>query len=142
MRLIFILGICLVIFSCKKNEEKAIQTWQLKQYVEFDSLGDRTEGFSYSEECPFKNFEIKENTWSKYDVDCGGVQIDITEGYYSVDEDTLIVDGLDLNGNSYADWYLINRLTRKKMEIELIRSKDVNGEWQWVDKRTYSYVKS
>lgn len=142
MKQIVFFSLLLALFSCKKNEEKAIQVWQLKQYVEFDSLGDRTEGLSYSEECPFKIFEIKENTWSKYDSDCGGAQTNLIDGYYSVVEDTLIVEGLDLNGNNYSDWYLINKLTRKKMDIELIQSKDQNDQWQWVDKRTYSYIKS
>ena len=142
MKRILFLAFLLIIFSCKKNEEKAIQTWQLKQYVEFDSLGDRIEGLSYSEECPFKIFEIKENTWSKYESDCEELKINEIDGFYSVDEDTLIIDGLDLNGNNYCDWYLINKLTRKKMNLELIKSKDASGEWDWVDRRTFSYIKS
>ena len=143
MRIVFCLTILMLAFSsCKKNHEKVIAKWRLIQYVEFDSLGDRTKGFSYSEICPFKIFEVEANTWNKYDEDCDCGQVEGLNGIYSVDEDTMIVQGFDANGTWAQDWYLITKLNRQKFQFDLWKSvNDTTGEWEIVDIRHYEYRK-
>ena len=129
-----------LLIGCKKNAEKVIGAWELSEYVEFDSLGDRTFNFSYSQECPFKIFEIETNTWSKYDADCGGSKQNETDGIYSVDEDTLRIEGFDNNMLWKGEWYVIRKLSKRRFEFDHIKSKEgVEGDWEWVDNRFYSY---
>lgn len=143
MRIVFCLTIVLLAFSsCKKNREKVIAKWRLIQYVEFDSLGDRTKGFSYSEICPFKIFEIEANTWSTYDENCDGEVIDGLNGIYKVEEDTMIKEGFDANGVWQQEWYLISWLSRRKYQFDLWKTvNDTTGEWEIVDARHYEYRK-
>lgn len=128
-----------ILNGCKKNVEKVIGSWELSQYVEYDSLGDRKFSYSYSQECPFKLFEIKANTWSKYDSDCGGLKQNESDGIYSVEEDTVIVEGFDNNGLWAGEWYVIRKLSKNKFEFDHIKSRDGSGDWEWVDNRFYGY---
>jgi len=140
--MIRIFALIIVVFTllgCKKNAEKVIGAWELSQYIEYDSLGDRKFSYSYSEECPFKIFELESNTWSKYDADCGGVKQNESDGIYSVDKDTIIVEGFDNNMAWIGDWYVISKLNGKKFEFTHIKSKEESGDWEWVDNRFYAY---
>ena len=128
--------------ACKKNNEKVISKWRLINYTEFDSLGDRTVGFSYSEVCPYKIFEIEANTWSTYDESCEGEVVNELNGIYKVEEDTMIRQGFDANGIWQQDWYLIKRLWRNQYHFDLWKSvNDTTGEWEIVDAQHYEYRK-
>ena len=97
-------------------------------------------GFSYSEVCPYKIFEIEENTWSTYDESCEGEVIDELNGIYKVEEDTMIRQGFDVNGVWKQDWYLITRIMRNQYQFDLWKSlNDSTGEWEIVDARHYEY---
>ena len=142
MKLVLPVLIAVLFFcSCKKNEEKILGEWKLKQYVEFDSLGDRKYGFSYSELCPFKIFEVKENTWSSYDMDCNGTKTAELGGYYDVDEDTLFLEGFDLNGELYFQHFVFRKLNKRKLHMDLLKTKTGTEDWEWVDVRYFEYNK-
>jgi len=138
-RFFILIVITLFFIGCKKNTEKVLGAWELSQYIEYDSLGDRKFSYSYGQECPFKIFELESNTWTKYDADCEGAKQNETDGIYSVDKDTIIVEGFDNNLAWKSDWYVINKLSGKKFEYTHIKSKEEGGDWEWVDNRFYAY---
>lgn len=134
--------LCFFIYSCRKNSEKIIGGWKLVQYTEFDSLGDRTFGFSYSEECPYKKLEFGTNAWAQYDYDCQESKDILLDGDYKVEEDTLLLRGFDVNYNWTENWYLIKKVTNKKLEINLWKTlNDSTGDWDIVERRNYKYKK-
>jgi len=126
--------------SCKKNAQKVIKEWRLVSLTEFDSLGDRKNGYSYSEVCPYELFNIEENVWSKYDEACDGTEQNVSDGIYKVEEDSLVVEGFDQNQEWFQDWYLITKINRSRFEFELWKSfNDSIGDWEVVDKIRYEY---
>ncbi len=139
---ILLLIVFLALVSCRKNNEKIIGGWKLVQYTEFDSLGDRTFGFSYSEICPYKKLEFGTNAWAEYDQNCSEDKDILLDGDYLVEEDTLWLRGFDANNNWTEQWYLIKKVTNKRLEIDLWKSlNDTTGEWDIVDRRNYKYKK-
>ncbi len=137
---LILLIVLVALGSCKKNAQKVIKEWRLVQLTEFDSLGDRKNGYSYSEICPYQLFKIEENVWSKYDEDCNGSVQNASDGIYNVEEDSLVVEGFDQNQDWFQDWYLITKINRSKFEFELWQSfNDSIGDWEVVDKIRYEY---